>query len=147
MVEQRGSLVVQGSKFPRADVWMPNWLFDVVCVSAAVAADIQKRFVVDLAEVHKPRTGATGTQQLLPARTAEQWHRPEDLTGAVRARHAPHYGDQVGSLCAGCGVWKWLPVSESDVPILGNALESSSDVIASPEVFGAGLVSFRTGTS
>lgn len=143
LVEQRGSLVMQGSKFPRADVWTPNWLFDVVCVSAAVAADIQTRFVVDLAEVHKASTGPTGAQQLRPTQTAERWHRPEDLSAAVRARHAPHYGDRVGALCGGCGRWKWLPVNETDVPVLGDALESSSDVIASPEVFGAGLVAFR----
>jgi hypothetical protein len=34
-------------------------------------------------------------------------------------------------------------VSESEAPIIGAALESERDVIASPEVFGDGLQSFR----
>jgi hypothetical protein len=33
---------------------MPNWLYDVICVSAQVAADISERFNVDLGDVHKP---------------------------------------------------------------------------------------------
>lgn len=67
LVDQSGALVMQGTKFPRADVWMPNWLFDVVCVSERVAADISERFNVDLGEVHKPRKGPTGSWQILRA--------------------------------------------------------------------------------
>jgi len=143
LVEQSGSLVIQGSKFPSAEVWMPNWLFDVVCVSARVADEINERFAVRLGEVHKPRKGPTGVKQLLPAQTLETWHPPDDLAAAVRARHGQHYGHQTGSSCDLCGRWKWLPVSENDVRIVGSALVSNSDVIASPEIFGDGLKSFR----
>lgn len=141
--DQTGTLVIQGSKFPTAEVWMPNWLFDVVCVSESVADDIKERFEVDLGEVHKPRKGPTGVKQVLPAQTVEPWHRPEELAQAVRARHGKQHGDRTGSRCDRCQRWKWLPVSESDVAIVGSALVSSSHVIASPEFFGDGLTSFR----
>ena len=39
--------------------------------------------------------------------------------------------------------WKWLPVGDDEVPIAASALVSTSDALASPEVFGDGLNSFR----
>lgn len=141
--EQTGSLVLQGSKFPKADVWMPNWLFDVVCVSAPVATEIRNRFDVTLRAVHKPRTGPTGAQQLVPVRTAAPWYREEELAHAVRSRHARYNGGRTGATCPGCGRWKWLPVTEGEAPILAGPLSSDAHVIASPESFGDGLKSFR----
>lgn len=143
LVEQSGCLVIQGRKFPSADVWMPNWLFDVVCVSAVVAAEINERFVVELGDVHKPRQGPTGVKQLRPSQTIESWHPPQALAEAVRTRHGHHSGDQTGASCDRCGCWKWLPVSEDEASIRAMALQSTADVIASPEVFGDGLQSFR----
>ena len=75
--------------------------------------------------------------------TVEPWHRPEELAHAVVARHGQYSGDQTGSACERCDRWKWLPVSEKDEPIVGSALASTADVIASPETFGDGLMSFR----
>lgn len=128
--------------FPSADVWMPNWLYDVVCVSARVAADVTERFNVTLGEVHKPRKGPTGVKQVLPAQTVEPWHRHEDLARAVRARHSENDGVRAGSSCGRCSRWKWLPV-EDEAPIAASALVSTWDAIASPEAFGDGLSSFR----
>ncbi|WP_243056389.1 hypothetical protein [Nocardioides sp. SR21] len=135
--------MIQSAKFPSAEVWMPNWLFDVVCVSERVAAEVSERFVVDMGEVYKPRNGPTATRQILPRQTTQDWHRPADLERAVRARHGQHYGETTGSSCNQCGRWKWLPVSENEAPISGVAVASASDVIASPERFGSGLNSFR----
>lgn len=143
LTEQTGALVIQGSKFPTAEVWMPNWLYDVVCVSARVAVDITARFNVDLSDVLKPRGGPTGVMQVLPAQTVSPWHRHEELARAVQARHREHDGERTGSSCGRCGRWKWLPVSEDEAPIAANALVSTSDAIASPEAFGDGLKSFR----
>lgn len=134
---------MQGSKFPAADVWMPNWLFDVVCVSQRLAADIAERFDVELGEVRKPRSGPTGARQFLPAVTAESWHRPGELASAVRARHSEWEGERTGAICRICGRWKWLPVRENEAPIVGSSVRTGSDVIASPETFGDGLRSFR----
>lgn len=143
LVEQSGALVMQGSAFPTADVWMPNWLFDVVCLSERLAPIISERFRVDLGEVHTPRVGPTGARQVLPTQTADPWHRNEELAIAVRARHGEQEGERTGSTCGGCGRWKWLPVSENEAPIVASALTSASDVIVSPETFGDGLASFR----
>lgn len=101
--EQTGSLVMQGGKFSKAGVWMPNWLFDVVCVSALVADEIRGRFDVTLREVTKPRTGPTGVQQLIPVRTRDAWYQQHDLGRAVRSRHSRDSGAQTGATCARCG--------------------------------------------
>ncbi|HMO12312.1 MAG TPA: hypothetical protein PKB06_12615 [Actinotalea sp.] len=143
LAEQTGALVVQGRKFPAAEVWMPNWHFDVVCVSARLAAELEEAFEVDLGDVHKPRTGPTGVKQFRPVVAGTDWHRPEDLSRSVVARHREYEGERTGSTCARCGRWKWLPVLESEVPILGASLVADGDVIASGEVFGAGLKAFR----
>ena len=82
-------------------------------------------------------------KQLRPSQTHESWHPPQALAEAVRTRHGHHSGDQTGSSCDHCGRWKWLPVSEDEAPIGAMAVQSSADVIASPEVFGDGWKSFR----
>lgn len=143
LCEQTGALVIQGRKFPTSDVWMPHWRYDVVCVSAQLAASIGKSFAVEFGEVHKPRMGPTGVKQILPARTAEAWRRPEELARAVRHQHRVHYGERTGSSCGHCGRWKWLPVSEGAAPIVASAVASPFDVIASPETFGDVHKSFR----
>lgn len=122
---------------------MPNWLFDVVCVSPDVARVVSTSFAVPLREVHKPRGGATGVMQILPAVTPEFWYDPDELATAVKHRHREYYGDETGTQCPACDQWKWLPVSEGEAPIRGASLTTDADVIASPEVFGSGLSSFR----
>ena len=143
LVEQSGPLVMQGRKFPTAAVWMPNWRFDVVCISAEMAPEVKNRFRVDLGDVHKPRNGPTGAKQLRVEVTSRAWYRPDDLSRAVLARHHRYEGERTGARCAACTRWRWLPVSESDAAIIGAAVVSERDVIASPEVFGDGLKSFR----
>ncbi len=134
---------MQGRKFPTAAVWMPNWRFDVVCISADLVPEVESRFRVRLGEVATPRSGPTGAKQLRPAATSRPWYRPEDLVKAVLARHARYEGDRTGARCARCARWRWLPVSEHETPVLRSALDSDEDVIASPEVFGDGMRSFR----
>ena len=107
LVPQCGDLVVQGKKFPSAEVWMPNWCFDAFCVSASVAEEIQHRFAVSLRDVLTPRKGPTGVEQMLPALTEPPWHDPADLRRAVLARHGEFHADQAGGvrpmLSAGSG--------------------------------------------
>lgn len=141
---QIGPVVLQGSKFPTANVWMPNWLFDVVCVTSDVAAEIVGRFNVEFGEVHKPRQGDTGVRQIRPRVTNDSWYEVEPLGHAVRARFGRYNGDQTGSTCASCGRWKWLPVGEGEAPIHVSSLDvEGADVLASPETFGDGLASHR----
>lgn len=142
--EQTGPLTIQGSKFPTSPVWMPNWSFDVVCVSAEVAAEVVGRFDVRLRPVHKPHQGPTDTMQILPAVTQRDWYDSAALSLAVRERHRRFSGEQTGSACVVCGRWKWLPVSEEDAPIRASSLDGTfGDVLASPEDFGDGLKSFK----
>ena len=143
LVEQSGALVLEGRKFPTAAVWVPNWRFDVVCISAELASEVASRFRVDLGDVHKPRTGPTGAKQLRAAVTSHAWYDPENLAKAVVAHHHRFEGERTGTTCARCARWKWLPVAEHEAPIIGAALDSDRDLIASPEVFGDGLQSFR----
>ncbi len=140
---QIGPLTMQGSKFPSADVWMPNWFFDVVCVAPDLARALSELFAVELREVHKPRTGGTGVMQLIPTVTDQAWYDPAHLSVAVKARHAKYSGDRTGARCTACGRWRWFPIAEGEAPIRAEALTAASAVIASPEVFGDGWQSFR----
>lgn len=142
--EQTGPLVMQGSTFPTASVWMPNWRFDTVCVAGDIAEHVARNFKVTLGEVHQPRHGDIGVRQLLPRPSAAPWYATKDLSRAVRDRHGHHSGRMTGgSTCRSCGRWKWLPVSEGGAPVQSRALVSDADVLASPETFGDGLSSFR----
>jgi len=134
--------MIQGSKFPVSDVWMPNWSFDVVCVSAAVAEIVSAGYRVRLGDVHRPKTGPTGVKQLIPVVTPANWYDDTLLETVIPGKH-PH-DDAAGSTCSSCARWRWLPVLEGDVPIRSAALAGvRSDVIASPEWFGSGWSSMR----
>lgn len=142
--EQVGPLTIHGSKFPSSPVWMPNWTGDVVCVSAEVAAEIQRRLAVQLRDVHTPRQGATGAMQVIPSVTRGDWYDRDDLAKAIVARHGRWNGDQIGNTCESCDRWKWLPISDDEATIRSSSLNDDlGDVIASPEDFGDGLNSFK----
>lgn len=135
--------MIQGSNFPTADVWMPNWRFDTVCISAEIAEKVARDFRVELGEVHKPRQGDTGVRQLLVSPTASPWYTKKHLRRAVRERHGQHYGRTTGSACRSCGSWKWLPIAEEGAAAQAGAPTPDADVVASPEIFGDGLKSYR----
>ena len=143
-VEQTGHLILQGYKFPKADVFMPNWSFDVIGVSAHVAAEVGKRFKVKMRSVHKPKTGATEVMQLLPGESSENWYLDSDLKAAVERRPGVDREPWLHQVCDACGTARWLPVSEGQAPISLRAVEGvASDFVASPERFGSGKRSFR----
>jgi hypothetical protein len=141
--EQTGHLTLQGSGFPSAPVLIPNWQFNAICLDAATAADVANRFNVVMREVHKPRTGGTGVEQLLPGVTDEPWYDSDALRQAVTARHREHNGDTLGATCAECSRWRWLPVNEWEVAPRPASLVGPTDLIASPETFGDGFRTFR----
>lgn len=141
--DQTGHLTLQGSGFPSASAFIPNWQSNAICLDAAIAQEVANRFNVVMREVHKPRTGGTGVQQLLPSITTEAWYDREALRRAVVARHGDHNGDTPGATCSGCSRWRWLPLSEWEVAPQPSALDGPTDLIASPETFGDGWKTFR----
>lgn len=140
---QSGPRIMQGRKFPDAPLWMPNWLFDVVCLRPDIASQVARRFSVKLREVYKPRGSDPVAMQLIAEVTFGHWYDSADLAPAVVARHTKHSGNQAGSKCPACLTWKWLPISEGEAPARAGSLIADTDVIASPEVFGDGLKSFH----
>jgi len=140
--DQTGPLTIQASKFPTAKAWMPNWMFDVVCLASDLAKEVQTQFPVQLRDVHKPREGATGVKQLQVEATNERWYDTQELERAIRNRHR-HGGERTGLRCSACNTWKWLPISEADVATRAEALATDQAIIASPEIFGDGSSSFR----
>lgn len=140
---QIGPLTIQGSGFPKAEVWIPNWRYDSVCVSGSLAEQLREHFDVQMRDVHKPRHGATGVQQLIPSISERPWYAKRALSKVVLGRHSKDGDRQTGSLCPACGNFKWLPVNEDEVTINPESLETDADVVASCELFGAGKRSFR----
>lgn len=141
--QQIGHLTLQGSGFPKAPVFIPNWQFNAICLDAPTAEDVASRFNVVMREVHKPRTGGTGVQQLLPSVTTDSWYDRDALSQVVLARHREYSGDTTGAACSECSRWRWLPVSEWDVAPLPEAIDGPTDFIGSPEMFGDGWKTFR----
>ncbi|WP_182380138.1 hypothetical protein [Nocardioides sp. WS12] len=141
--EQTGHLTLQGSGFPTASVFIPNWQFNAICLDAATAQNVAARFNVSMREVRKPRSGGTGVQQLIPSVGKEPWYDPEELGRVVLERHRQYSGNSIGATCSACGRWRWLPVVEGDAPIRPQALSGDTDLIASPETFGDGWSTHR----
>ncbi len=139
--QQIGPLTIQGSGFPAADVWIPNWRYDSVCVSGKLAEQLRDHFNVKMREVHKPRHGPTGVQQLVPSISERPWYATAALSESVRKRHPEDV--QAGTHCATCGTFKWFPANEGDVAISAESLETAAPVVASAELFGDGRKSFR----
>jgi hypothetical protein len=135
---QTGSLMIQGSKFPTGSVWMPNWHFDVVCLSGEVAHEVRSNFRVHLLPVRKPR-GDTGVVQIVAPTTANRWYAEAEL-----AERATRLHPEPGKRCAVCGVWRWLPIPDEELPPARVETSwSTLDVVASPESFGDGWSAFR----
>lgn len=144
--EPTGPLVMQGRKFPTAEAWTPNWLFDTVCISASLAAHIDDRFDVAFGEVHKPRTGDTGVRYLIPEQTVDSWYDAEFLDREVRVNRfsfGPPQRDSAGATCAKCHKWRWMPWAGGGAPVHAAAICADSDVLASPEIFGDGSMTYR----
>jgi hypothetical protein len=134
---------LEARKFPTGPVWVPNWRFDCVGVSAEIAAEVVRRFHVPMRDVLKPKGVATGVMQLLPTLCTTPWYDEALLRAAVHARHERHSGKRVGARCPECQRWRWLPISVGELPIKGDSLGESGDMLASPEIFGDGWKTFR----
>lgn len=137
--EQSGSLILRAAKFPTSHFWMPNWQFDALCVRLEAAAAIIDKFNLRTMPVQQPKLADTGVVQLLPVVTAAAWYDVDRLRSLATARHG-----NTGSRCSSCGTWRWLPLSNAELPAPhAAATETSEAFIASPEWFGSGMSAHR----
>jgi hypothetical protein len=139
---QTGSLTLQRKGLAKATgAWMPNWIFDTYCLDQAIAEEVRGRFRVDLRPVAwagKDQHGAE-VQQIVVPTVGPAWFDQDELRERVIARHGT-----AGATCAGCGIWRWLPLPfESWPPLRIDLSSAESDVAASPEWFGDGWKAFR----
>ena len=132
---QTGSMVLQATKFPTSDFWMPNWQFDALCVRAAAADAVLAQFRVRTLPVRTPRSPATGVRQLLAATATGPWFDEAALAERVKARHG-----EAGRTCGLCHIWRWFPLTTKHLPPATLGDETiASDVVASCEWFGDGM--------
>lgn len=140
---QIGPLTIQGSGFPTAEVWIPNWQYNAVCVSKSLAEKLKKGFDLTLRDVNKPRDGPTGVQQIIPSISERPWYAKRALSKAVLKRHSKNGAKTAGNRCPACGVFKWFPIGEQEAAIDPDSLDGNASVVASAEQFGDGKSSFR----
>ena len=136
--EQTGSLVMRASKFPTSAFWMPNWLFDRLCVRLPDALAVIDAYALRTLPVVKPKA-TTDVVSLLPVLTQSPWFDASALARAVGARHG-----HTGSRCDACGVWRWFPLPFDELPDPGLAhVADDVHLVSSPEWFGDGMSARR----
>ena len=136
---QTGSIVLRRSGLTVVGAWMPNWQFDVVCLEAALGAELEAEFALDLRPVAWPQTSPGDAVQIVAATVGTSWYDEDELRACTTARHG-----RAGDSCPECGVWRWLPVPDPDLPPLRiQPPLGDVDVAASPEWFGAGKNAYR----
>ena len=137
--EQTGSLVLQRQSMRPVGAWVPNWIYDTICVSAVLVEEIDSRFDVDLRAVEWAASSPGEAMQLVIPTVGESWFDPEQLRERVIEDHA-----RDGATCPVCGVWRWFPIVFDTLPPLDiKPGLGDRDIAASPEWFGDGRKAFR----
>jgi hypothetical protein len=131
-------MILQASKLPKGDFWMPNWRFDALCVRVSAAEDLLRRFRVRTLPVHTPKSKDTGIVQLVPTVSDGPLYDRASLHDSATARHG-----EAGQICPQCGTWRWLPLGAGDLPVPVGLSEAPNGLIASSELFGTGMRTFR----
>jgi hypothetical protein len=137
--EQCSDLILQRSGLRVAGAWVPNWQFDAYCVERSLGDEIAARFGVKLRDVGWPRGGNSDVRQVVAPIVGQTWYDESSLASAAATRHST-----IGDRCPECRVWKWSPVSPSDISGLKEEVRLlEHPVIASPQWFGGGYAAFR----
>ena len=140
---QSGSLVLRRRGLTGRSSWVPNWLFDVICLEQSVADELVDAFDIPVRKIEwKGRgSGPREASQIVAPTVGESWFSEAELAEATARHHGP---GRTGARCLECGVWRWYPLVDWLLPPLrirpglGNV-----PVAASPEWFGDGLKAFR----
>lgn len=137
---QSGSLVLQRRGLRVEGAWVPNWQFDVICMTAELGRVAAERFRLETRVVRWPAGPVGDVVQIVIPTVGESWFDPEELRAEAIRRHGV-----AGARCEECGVWRWMPLGLSMLPPLRTPRSVSADVdiAASPEWFGDGFNAFR----
>lgn len=138
--EQNGNLVLKRSGLTPTGAWVPNWLFDVLCLAEELAKEVAARFPVVLRQIDTPKAGERlPAMQLIVPTTVAHWYDEGELIDQTTRRHG-----EAGAACPTCGTWRWLPLPKSELPrAISDTSWEGQSAIASPEWFGAGGQSYR----
>ena len=132
--EQTGSLVLQRRGLTVSAGWVPFWQYDAYCLVNDIADEARDRFGLGFRPVLDPRGKHLGASQVVLQSDVVSWFSPEMIAPRITAVHG-----ESGEACAGCGVWRWMPVSMDVLPPPPQSvLHEGRPVIVSPEWFGAG---------
>jgi hypothetical protein len=119
--------------------WVPNWLFDVICIDGNLADRLSQEFNAELREVEWRGQSIGEARQLVVPSAADDWFDHDATSRAATQAHGTP-----GSVCSGCGTWRWMPLTFEQLPAPKLEQESiGRDIIASHEWFGDGWKSFR----
>jgi hypothetical protein len=141
--DQIGPIRLQRSGLTVTGAWEPYWLPGYVCVDAALADEVGRRFSAELKEVGWPKPGGMAAYQIVVPTVGENWFPADSLAAAIVKSH-PRDDPSPGQNCAHCGRWRWYPCAFDDLPpIAAQPAWSSHVAVASPEVFGAGWNAYR----
>jgi hypothetical protein len=136
---QTGSLVLQASKMPKSDFWMPNWQYDALCVRKPAAEQLLRDFRVKTLPVHTPKATDTGILQLVPDIAAASC-----FDSAALAAQAEAFHGLAGRRCESCRTWRWMPLVDDRLPhALVGPEADRADLVAGPDWFGDGCKAFR----
>lgn len=137
--EQTGALILQAKNQRATGAWVPNWLFDVICMEASLATELQEKFGVSVREVQWHGKAPGSAAQLVIPVTAHNWYDADELGAATLARHGT-----AGATCLECRVWRWMPLMPELMPPLRWVPgPDAPPVLASPEWFGDGWNAFH----
>jgi len=140
LIEQVGALRLQRRGLAKVpDVWMPNWRFDVICVSESLVEPLSS-FPVDLRDVEWSNGDLAPFKQLVFPTIQPHWFEPNRLRERLERVHGV-----AGAECKACDRWRWMPLKPGEFPdVLGmDGWMGRHFVGASPEWFGDGWVCFR----
>jgi hypothetical protein len=146
--EQTGSLVLQRKQFKTTGrVWMPEWLFDVVCGEREFAESLAAEYRLEWRDVEWRGEPPVVASQLVVPVVGERWFDPDELGARTTEAHG-----KAGAECPECGVWRWLPLGFTPLPPMSEVVFpplldipelDAVDVAASPEFFGDGMQAYR----
>ncbi len=137
---QSGSLVLQRRGLRVEGAWVPNWQFDVICMTAELGRVAAERFRLETRVVRWPAGPVGDVVQIVIPVVGKSWFDPEELRAEAIKRHGVD-----GARCEACGVWRWMPLVLEMLPPfrITPPLPDDVAIAASPEWFGSGYSAYR----